>query len=201
MKFNDFLTEAATWDSDEATEFFEKLDTMLFDKRLAAYLKVTDDNYSTRTVAMLKRIQGDWKNLSDEFYGAEQFQTFRRNRLTAWWAWVIITPQTQAHKEPQMETTSSSIDFSSYSDDELLSFFSDFYKEINNIRPRGEYWTREIILAWCIEETSPEAMEQHQADWAEQEAMFQFYEVNDGKEPKESPFDSRFEEMAWNAGF
>ena len=71
MKFNDFLTEAATWDSDEATEFFEKLDTMLFDKRLAAYLKVTDDNYSTRTVAMLKRIQGDWKNLSDEFYGAE----------------------------------------------------------------------------------------------------------------------------------
>ena len=100
-----------------------------------------------------------------------------------------------------MENTSSSIDFSSYSDDELLSFFSDFYKDINGHRPRGEYWTREIILAWCIDETSLEAMERHQADWAEQEAMFQFYEVNDGKEPKESPFDSRFEEMAWNAGF
>ncbi len=91
--------------------------------------------------------------------------------------------------------------FASLTDNELYSFFSDFYKDCSGIRPRGEYWTREIILAWCIEETSPEAMERHQADWAEQEAMFQFYEVNDGKEPKESPFDSRFEEMAWNAGF
>lgn len=71
MKFNDFLTEAATWDSEEATEFFEKLDVMLFDKRLAAYLKVTDDNYSTRTVAALKKVQGEWKSLSDEFYSAE----------------------------------------------------------------------------------------------------------------------------------
>lgn len=94
----------------------------------------------------------------------------------------------------------SAAHFASLTDNELYSFFSDFYKEINNIRPRGEYWTREVILAWCIDETSPEAMERHQADWAEQEAMFQFYEVNNGKEPKESPFDSRFEEMAWNAG-
>ena len=100
-----------------------------------------------------------------------------------------------------MENTSSSIDFSSYSDDELYSFFSDFYKSIFNVRPRGPYWTREVVIEWCTRETSPEAMAQHQADWAEQEELFQFYEVNGGKEPKENPFDSRFEEMAWNAGF
>ena len=71
MKFEEFLTEAVSWDSEEATDFFEKLDVMLFDKRLEAYLKVTDDNYSTRTVAALKKVQGAWKSLSDEFYSAE----------------------------------------------------------------------------------------------------------------------------------
>lgn len=71
MKFNDFLTEAATWDSEEATDFFMKIEDMINDKRLAAYLKVTDDNFSTQTVSMLKRVQSAWKSLSDEFSSAE----------------------------------------------------------------------------------------------------------------------------------
>lgn len=71
MKFNDFLTEASTWDSEEATDFIDNLDRMINEPKLTAYLKETDNNYSTRTLSSLKKIQAIWKDLSDEFYNAE----------------------------------------------------------------------------------------------------------------------------------
>ena len=71
MKFDDFLTEATNWDSEEATSYFEQLDRMINNKQLTAYMKLTDENYSTNTVALLKKAQVAWNILSDEFYSAE----------------------------------------------------------------------------------------------------------------------------------
>lgn len=71
MKFNEFLTEAVTWDSEEATNYFEQLDRMINNKQLTAYMKLTDENYNTQTAALLKKAQVAWNILSDEFYSAE----------------------------------------------------------------------------------------------------------------------------------
>lgn len=56
--------------------------------------------------------------------------------------------------------------FNSFSDDELLSYFSDFYKEVNGFRPRG--WDRERMVEWCEYNSQPEVQEMHQAQWAEE---------------------------------
>ena len=58
--------------------------------------------------------------------------------------------------------------FNSYPHDELLSYFSDWYKEVNGFRPRGEYWTRERIISWMEYESDPEVQEMRHAQWAEE---------------------------------
>lgn len=59
--------------------------------------------------------------------------------------------------------------FNSFSRDELLSYFSDFYKEVNGFRPLG--WDRERMIEWLEYNLQPEVQEMHQAKWAE-EARF-----------------------------
>ena len=78
MKFNDFLTEATNWDSEEATSYFEQLDRMINNKQLTAYMKLTDENYSTNTVALLKKAQVAWSKivaLGDDFLLTLPFAT------------------------------------------------------------------------------------------------------------------------------
>lgn len=99
-------------------------------------------------------------------------------------------------------------------DNELYCFFSDFYKTVLGFRPRGDFWTRERVVEWCERETSPEAMERHQAEWAAEAEMNDRLEAEwkdletewkadaTSKETvKESMFDSKYEEMAWAAGY
>ena len=56
--------------------------------------------------------------------------------------------------------------FNSYPHDELLSYFSDFYKEVNGFRPRG--WDRERMIEWLEYNQRPEVQEMHHAQWAEE---------------------------------
>lgn len=67
----------------------------------------------------------------------------------------------------------SNSSFSQMSDDELFSYFSDFFKDINGHRPRGAFWTREVVVEWCERESTPEAMARHQEDWTAEEQYFQ----------------------------
>ena len=53
--------------------------------------------------------------------------------------------------------------FDSYPHDELLSYFSDFYKEVNGFRPRG--WDRERMVEWLEYNLQPEVQKMHQAQW------------------------------------
>ena len=47
-----------------------------------------------------------------------------------------------------MTSTTSESSFSIMADDELFSFFSDYFKDINGVRPRGAHWTREVVIGW-----------------------------------------------------
>ena len=58
--------------------------------------------------------------------------------------------------------------YNTMSDDDLLNIFSDWYKEVNGFRPRGEYWTRERIINWIEYESDPEVQEMRQCQWAEE---------------------------------
>lgn len=69
MEFKDFLKEG--WDSEEATDAVESISDSLNDKNLLDYMKVTDKNYSTKTVAALKEAQKAFNALKEEFYSAE----------------------------------------------------------------------------------------------------------------------------------
>lgn len=42
--------------------------------------------------------------------------------------------------------------FNEYTDQDLIDLFSDWYKDVNGFRPRGEYWTRERIVSWMESE-------------------------------------------------
>lgn len=112
------------------------------------------------------------------------------------------------------DTTTSS--FEIMSDDELYSFFSDFHKDVLGFRPRGDFWTRERVVEWCERETSPEAMERHQAEWKAEAEMNDLWDAELDAEWKaelaarssckrtqslDDLFDNKYEAMAFSAGF
>lgn len=60
--------------------------------------------------------------------------------------------------------------FNQYNDQDLLDLFSDWYKEVNGFRPRGEYWTRERILSWIDYESDPAVQDQRRIEWEREAA-------------------------------
>lgn len=67
--------------------------------------------------------------------------------------------------------------YESYNDDELLSLFSDWYKEVNNIRPRSN-WTREEILDWMEYESQPHIQQERHSRWEEEERLIEEQEAS-----------------------
>ena len=94
----------------------------------------------------------------------------------------------------------SNSSFSQMSDDELFSYFSDFHKDVLGFRPRGAFWTREVVVDWCERESTPEAMARHQEEWAVEEQYFQGLNSQPDVVVSEDPMD-KYEMMAARAGF
>jgi len=58
-------------DSVEATEFLEKLQSMLHDPRLAQWVKDTDDNFNTDACQHLSHAKEGFDRIFEEVMGAE----------------------------------------------------------------------------------------------------------------------------------
>lgn len=108
-----------------------------------------------------------------------------------------------------MTSTASESSFSLMADDELFSFFSDYFKDINGFRPRGAHWTREVVIGWCDAQSTPEMVALHQAQWEEEarwndvlEARYDaaYVKSSSAKASEEDEMD-KYELMAARAGF
>lgn len=58
--------------------------------------------------------------------------------------------------------------FNEYNDQDLFDLFSDWYKEVNGVRPGRR--SREDILSWMEAESDPAVQEQRRAEWAREAA-------------------------------
>ena len=83
--------------------------------------------------------------------------------------------------------------FNAMSDEDLLSLFSDWYKDVNGIRPRGAYWDRDHMLEWMEHETKPEVQEERRAQWEEESRWIQ--EQEDRFQEQEARFRQDLEEL------
>jgi len=57
-------------DSVEATEFIEELEYKLASKQLASYLRETDSNFGSKTIARLRDVNKAMDKFIEEFYQA-----------------------------------------------------------------------------------------------------------------------------------
>ena len=100
------------------------------------------------------------------------------------------------------DTTTSQ--FSQMSDDELFSLFSDWFKDVNNFRPRGAHWTRETVIEWCDANSTPEAIERNLAEWALEDEYYaslnESLKTSENSDNSENS-ESKYEQMAIDAGF
>ena len=85
-------------------------------------------------------------------------------------------------------------------DDELYSFFSDFYKSVLGFRPRGSFWTREVVINWCKRESTPEAIARQAEIWAKEESEMEEYNMDLSREESLLDTESKYERMAENFG-
>jgi len=93
--------------------------------------------------------------------------------------------------------------FEAMNNQELMGMFSDWYKDIHGIRPRGEYWTREVVIDWCNRESTPEAIARQDAIWAMEDAAMEEYNRDLSREESLLNADTEFkyEIMAEKFGF
>lgn len=57
-------------DSVEATEFMDRLDSMLRDSRLSAWCKSTDENFNVQTTVKLEEARDAYKDLMERMESA-----------------------------------------------------------------------------------------------------------------------------------
>ena len=100
------------------------------------------------------------------------------------------------------DTTNGS--FKIMSDDELFSLFSDWFKDVNNFRPRGAHWTRETVIEWCEANSTPEAIARQQQEWALEDEYYaslnESLKTSENSDNSENS-ESKYEQMAFSAGF
>jgi hypothetical protein len=72
MSFKNYINESSRFDdSADATEFFEKIETMMKDKRLFDWAKATDSNYDSHSVQKLQKAIKAYEDFTEELYNAE----------------------------------------------------------------------------------------------------------------------------------
>ena len=57
-------------------------------------------------------------------------------------------------------------------DPDMANLFSDWYKEVNGVRPKF-FVTRADVQAWIVKESAPEMVAMRQAQWAAEEKLFE----------------------------
>lgn len=58
--------------------------------------------------------------------------------------------------------------FNQYNDQDLFDLFSDWYKEVNGVRPGRR--TREDIISWMDYESDPAVQDQRRIEWEREAA-------------------------------
>ena len=69
--------------------------------------------------------------------------------------------------------------FNQYNDEDLFNLFSDWYKEVNGVRPGRR--SREAILSWMDYESDPAVQDQRRIEWEREAAWLDEleYRAND----------------------
>lgn len=76
MEFKEYISkqinESSRFDdSSDATDFFENIETLMKDKRLLGWAKMTDQNYDSHSVQKLQKAIKAYEDFTEELYNAE----------------------------------------------------------------------------------------------------------------------------------
>lgn len=72
MSFKNYINESSRFgDSSDATDFFENIETLMKDKRLLGWAKMTDENYDSHSVQKLQKAIKAYEDFIEELYNAE----------------------------------------------------------------------------------------------------------------------------------
>ena len=85
--------------------------------------------------------------------------------------------------------------FNEYNDEDLFNLFSDWYKDVNGVRPGRR--TREDILSWMAAESDPAVEEQRRVEWDRETAWLdelEFRANKDRREWLETSSDNQYDE-------